>query len=292
MKISCDVIRDLLPLYAEDMVSRDSRVLVETHLGDCPECKAALEALREPVQILPEPEPERLLKLGKRMLQRMILLAMVMVLIVSTVVTWTFAVLGVGSVPVSREDAVLGITEEDGQTYVEIRVCGYLSWWSERDERTPSPLYMPELDVGSEVMCLSVNRRIWDMLFAGEITEKIYQIPVRDAGSVWYLEGSSAQCIWGDATLTPKGNVDPVPWTVLFAIFLLLLLRWLTGWKWTRTGILFFLNVFLADFAVSRCVWHANEQNGVLTFWLLLLFMSLLLTACEVIAYQLWKDRS
>ena len=32
MDISCDVIRDLLPLYAEDMVSEDSKWLVDGHL--------------------------------------------------------------------------------------------------------------------------------------------------------------------------------------------------------------------------------------------------------------------
>ena len=31
MDISCDIIRDLLPLYAENLVSEDSRKLVDDH---------------------------------------------------------------------------------------------------------------------------------------------------------------------------------------------------------------------------------------------------------------------
>ena len=32
MKIACEIIRDLLPLYAEDMVSEKSKEAVEEHL--------------------------------------------------------------------------------------------------------------------------------------------------------------------------------------------------------------------------------------------------------------------
>ena len=34
MKITCNIIEDLLPLYVDDMVSEDSRKLVEEHLKE------------------------------------------------------------------------------------------------------------------------------------------------------------------------------------------------------------------------------------------------------------------
>ena len=43
MNITCDVIRDLLPLYHDDVCSEDSRRLVETHLEACPACRAELK---------------------------------------------------------------------------------------------------------------------------------------------------------------------------------------------------------------------------------------------------------
>ena len=46
MKIHCDVIRDLLPLYAEDMVSQASRELVEEHIKECEGCRGELETLK------------------------------------------------------------------------------------------------------------------------------------------------------------------------------------------------------------------------------------------------------
>ncbi|WP_430885748.1 zf-HC2 domain-containing protein [Fusibacter sp. JL216-2] len=43
MNITCDVIRDLLPLYHDDICSADSRTLIETHLDTCEDCKKELE---------------------------------------------------------------------------------------------------------------------------------------------------------------------------------------------------------------------------------------------------------
>ena len=46
MKMDCDVIRDLLPLYADEACSGKSRALVEEHLGECPACRDVLARMR------------------------------------------------------------------------------------------------------------------------------------------------------------------------------------------------------------------------------------------------------
>ena len=47
MSKECDIIRDLLPLYADDVVSDASREIIEEHLTDCPGCRDYLSKLRE-----------------------------------------------------------------------------------------------------------------------------------------------------------------------------------------------------------------------------------------------------
>ena len=47
-KLPCEVIRDLLPLYADAAVSPASCRLVEEHLAGCPGCRRELEQLRRP----------------------------------------------------------------------------------------------------------------------------------------------------------------------------------------------------------------------------------------------------
>lgn len=47
MKVHCEVIKDLLPLYHDNVCSQESRVLVEEHLETCPHCKAELQAMEQ-----------------------------------------------------------------------------------------------------------------------------------------------------------------------------------------------------------------------------------------------------
>ena len=58
MKLDCEVIRDLLPLYAEQMASPASTALVEEHLQTCEACRAELEQMRLPVPVQLEPQPD------------------------------------------------------------------------------------------------------------------------------------------------------------------------------------------------------------------------------------------
>ena len=45
--MECEVIRDLLPLYADDACSEKSRAMVSEHLLDCAECRNMLQKIRE-----------------------------------------------------------------------------------------------------------------------------------------------------------------------------------------------------------------------------------------------------
>lgn len=59
--MNCEIILDLLPLYADDCCSDESRRLVEHHLASCEGCRTALAAMQEPAERLPvNPAPQRL----------------------------------------------------------------------------------------------------------------------------------------------------------------------------------------------------------------------------------------
>ena len=49
---SCDVIFDLLPLYVDGICSKESRNLVEEHIGECESCKNLLENMKLDINIL------------------------------------------------------------------------------------------------------------------------------------------------------------------------------------------------------------------------------------------------
>ena len=47
MKISCEIIKDVLPLYVEDIANKHTRKLVEEHLDSCLDCRKELEEMKK-----------------------------------------------------------------------------------------------------------------------------------------------------------------------------------------------------------------------------------------------------
>ena len=62
----CGIVKDLLPLVAEDMASEESTAFVKEHIERCAECKAALDAMQAPV----EAEPAAPLKTVRKAVKR------------------------------------------------------------------------------------------------------------------------------------------------------------------------------------------------------------------------------
>jgi len=57
MKISCRIIEDLLPLYADDVCSQDSRKLVNEHLVECPACLMKLKTMQDGADVKADIKP-------------------------------------------------------------------------------------------------------------------------------------------------------------------------------------------------------------------------------------------
>lgn len=64
--INCNIIRDILPLYIDDVVSEDTKGLVETHLDTCPDCQRALDTMRAPMVIPPQTDEAKAMRQFKK----------------------------------------------------------------------------------------------------------------------------------------------------------------------------------------------------------------------------------
>ena len=71
MRNECNIVRDLLPLYTEDMASKDSREFVEEHLHRCEACRRELAALREDDRLSAEKETESARRAEARLLKQL-----------------------------------------------------------------------------------------------------------------------------------------------------------------------------------------------------------------------------
>lgn len=93
MENKCNIIRDLLPLYAEGMVCSDSKHFVEEHLAKCPECRAELEKLREPKPIEANDLTAPLKSIRKKLIAKRIQTAALTAVFVAALLLSLFAAL-------------------------------------------------------------------------------------------------------------------------------------------------------------------------------------------------------
>lgn len=85
MHISCEIIRDILPLYAEDMVSKATKDMVDEHLCGCESCTKELEEIRKPAKTPMEIATGSLKRVGDSIRRRRILAVMAVFLFIATV---------------------------------------------------------------------------------------------------------------------------------------------------------------------------------------------------------------
>ncbi|MCA0970825.1 zf-HC2 domain-containing protein [Halobacillus litoralis] len=206
MKISCHVIRDLLPLYAEDMASQDTRDLVEEHIVYCENCKKQLEEMRtvEAPPVDTDIAPLRNIQQTLRRKKLQTILFSVMVTLVLAVVT--IAYLTTPAYIPYNEDAVSIIEKDDGTVLLNFseEVAGY------------NVTEYPKEDDSGSVYDITTWETIWDQNISQSNLENTVLNPngeTVDAIYYYNTDGSEDTLIYGDSVT--DGSVVTLPRLVL-----------------------------------------------------------------------------
>lgn len=93
MSHKCNVIRDILPLYVEDMVSTDTRQFVREHLEHCEACHAELECMRKPATFVPDADIVPLKRIKKELFMRRLQTIFFTAILACAIVTVAFGIL-------------------------------------------------------------------------------------------------------------------------------------------------------------------------------------------------------
>ena len=138
MNITCNIIKDLLPLYAEDLVSQDTKALVDDHLCGCDKCTKELEALKQAPKVPVEVETTSLKRVEDTIRKRKMLTAATAMLTLVAVLVTGFIFL-LTPVYLTARQAIEGVElREDGALAIDYTsgIMGYgsTSLVSEGDE--------------------------------------------------------------------------------------------------------------------------------------------------------------
>ena len=193
MKLPCEMMEDLLPLYAEEIVTPTTRTAVEEHLANCEACRGKLSAMRRETT---EKRETMALETVRRELRWRRLYAVMAavcttVALLLTMISWEARFLPLPYSP----DAVVIEALEDGRTSVTIRGAEGINMYSDEYDangRTHELFLEPyrqwrTMRGATATVSVDADVTVWyvDQTQDGEMTRLLGERPERgDGGQV------------------------------------------------------------------------------------------------------------
>lgn len=198
MNKECGIIKDLLPLYAENIASDETVEFVEEHLKTCEECRKEYERIKVPSAVKVDNDAAPLLKLKRKMRAKRIQTVAVTAFTVIALLVSIFAFLNAPIYfPYSAD--IITVTETDDNMVIFT--------FDEKVTHYTSDLYHDQYVEGYNRYEIVAWTSIWDKLFSTEerplkFTEG-YQLPV------YYLSNNGAEdvCIYGEPLDSSIGTI-------------------------------------------------------------------------------------
>lgn len=203
MKVSCNVIQDILPLYAENIVSKDTEQIVEEHLSSCEKCKKYLDEIKLPNTYVQKADEVPMKKLKSLLLRKKIQVIAISVFVSLVVAT----IIGANLVApryFSHSDNIVSLKESnDGIVYATFddNVSGYGISSSLSDDKSGYSYHIVAWD------------SIWDGKIMKNDTKNIVLNPNgENVKAVYYYEtnGSGEILLYGEQQ-NPCGVVIKQP---------------------------------------------------------------------------------
>lgn len=285
MNITCNIIRDLLPLYAEGMVSDDSREAVEEHICGCAPCRDLLAELRTETVMPPQTDTASLAHLERNIRRRRTGAAVLAILITAAVLFSIFNYLH-SPVYLSAEEAIAGVTEKRDTVIVELSPqVSYCRWQNDVDPET-----------GRRSMTFIAARHRWNVLMDGvfgpetkaDDSRKMHLSADKD---IWYASTGSGEEDTLLCGVEPSGGRMSLPRLVLGYYLLMamalgillavpaLLLRKKKPGKLIGAGAVLCLSFALSDLITTGGNWRIYDGFDVPILLTLMLIQTVLLTA-------------
>jgi hypothetical protein len=211
MKISCEIVKDLLPLYYDDVCSKESRSTVEEHLLQCDNCKKYLDSMNsEFIQTNTERVEEQaksniLKRIKKKLLRKNVMVSAISVICAITVLLGGFSLIFHRQVPIPYHNGLVSVKMgENGMLDVLFNGDDYYCYnnWIVAIEKD---------GIKQNVVYLYYTDTIWTKKFSKPQKDKEYKFSInnssfhdfddgnglievkKDISAVYYLDYSEAK---------------------------------------------------------------------------------------------------
>lgn len=290
MKLSCDIIKDILPLYAENLASQDTRALVESHLAECDGCRAFLAELQSSSPVA-ETGAGSLNQVRREISRRRWYAALLAFFVASTIFFAAFVYWNTTTV-LRAEEAVVSITQENGLIVIKFADDAHARAW---------------VGVDSEVI-IQCQTSPADRLFTGigigqfehqffTYGSNILAFP-EDTPRIWYAASGNGEfdvLLWGEDANFGQETLPRLAMGYYFLIALGLglglgvgavLLRKKKVGFFLAMGTVFFWGFALADVLATHGRFTTYDMSGIL---FPVVILALLITGTAYFAWKTWR---
>lgn len=167
MKISCNVMNDILPLYADEVVCGDTRELVEEHLEGCAECAEKYRQMKREIEIdisekAAEAEKQALVNAKKRVRKKRLITALLSVIAGAVILAFVIKGMSLVKIPVAYEKDRFEVVvrEEGGEECLFLRYRGTM--------HGHEMAAVSEFGSDEEILYIELYTTPWGNLFGGE----------------------------------------------------------------------------------------------------------------------------
>ena len=117
-EINCNIIKDILPLYVDGVVSDDTKKMVEEHLDCCEECKKEAEIMKQELNIPAEKEASFIKNFKKKWRNKKLIISGLSILLTGLILLGAFSFVFHYDTVVPYEKSLIRIEIQDDDMLV------------------------------------------------------------------------------------------------------------------------------------------------------------------------------
>ncbi|MDE7423528.1 MAG: zf-HC2 domain-containing protein [Lachnospiraceae bacterium] len=285
MSNKCNLIKDILPLYVENMVSTDTREFVSEHLEHCEECRAELKHMRKPVDFIPDADIVPLKTIKKELFIKRLQTVFFTAILACAIVTVVFGILTSPKFFPYSDNLLNVIDSPNGNIIITFdnKVTGY-SCIKEFNDETGTEVY--RVNAWTTTWDLySLNRGNQNVVIPSEGATKIQIFFTQNNGFEDVLIYGSNDNVQQDILTLPRQILLPYFILAFLALIILAILRFLLRNKqaiivWIDRTILFPISYMAAQLCTKgiNFTTYSSQRDFCIIILVAMLFYFAMLT--------------
>lgn len=293
MENECSIVRDLLPLYVEKMVRSDTACFVQAHLENCGACRSVFEQAKEPQPVQTASDATPIRSLRRRLTAKKIQIIVLTALIATALLVSGFAALDAPDYFPYSEHLLSVMPVGDGGLYLSFHESVTDFDYHIYPDPEGGELYYCDIEAWTSLWDKWISK---DKATYGTVIwpEEPYPMVVRyvpnDGSENIYVYGKTGT---ENSITLPRLALGYYFVLAVLILTVLLTLRWLLGKKkkmglWLERGALLPAAYILGHVFVMG--FHFASY-AMLRDWTLILFASILLYCCFLLAHGMWRRK-